>query len=274
MKLALGTTMALGMALAAPGARAATDRGLDPRLVVAQTTPTDEPPATSDPYGTPGTVDEPMPPPPTEPTTPSSDESDATRSGSTYTTDTPYMSPTTTRADRPEPGYSITAGGGVLGFAKSATRDLTDTVGGNYTARLAIGTRSPIAVELGYIGSAMGVESLGVSDNAVLLGNGAEGALRVNLGAATVQPYVHGGAAWRHYSLTNSDFNASDLNDSDNVIEFPVGAGVALHAGGLVLDARGAYRFTTNNDLLRSAAGDTSGSLNLWEATIKAGVEF
>jgi hypothetical protein len=273
MKLALGTTLALGLALLAPGARAATTgHGLDRSLVVAQATPTDNPPATTnDPNATPGTVDEPMPPPATQPTTPS-DEGGATRRGSTYTTDAPYMTPTSTRAEHPEPGYSVTAGGGVLGFTKSAARDLTDNVGGDYTARLAIGTRAPVALELGYIGSAMGIKSLGVSNNAVLLGNGAEGELRINMGAATVQPYVHGGAAWRHYSLTNSNFNASSLNDSDNVIEFPVGAGVALHAGGLVLDARGAYRFTTNENLLRSASG--GGNLNLWEATLKAGVEF
>lgn len=169
------------------------------------------------------------------------------------------------------PGFTLSAGGGVIGFSEEETRDVTST-GGAYQARLGIGTRTPIAIEVAYIGSANNIDTLGLDTSTVLLGNGVEGTARINFMSGMFRPYVVGGAGWKHYSLVNDDFNTSAISDSDDVAEFPVGAGISFHYGKFLMDARGSYRFTANSDLL-DALPD-SPNLNNWDATLRAGVEF
>lgn len=166
------------------------------------------------------------------------------------------------------PGVSITAGGGVFGFSDGAVNDVAD-VGGAYSARLGVGTRSLISLELAYEGTAQNIDAIGLDRSSVLLSNGVEGDLRFNMGTAKLQPYVFGGAAWKRYDIVNDDFNQSAIRDNDDVVEFPVGGGLAFRSNGLVLDARGAYRFATDQDLF---PGDVN--LNNWQATLRAGVEF
>lgn len=184
---------------------------------------------------------------------------------------TPYLTPTRVTRDDGL-GFSVTAGGGIFGYTDEDTRDATSEIGGNYTARLAIGTRRPVGFEIGYVGSAQNVEALGLDEDAVLLSNGVEGVVRLNMGSAGVQPYLIGGAAWRRYDITNADFNTSSIRDSDDVIEFPVGGGLAFRWQGLVLDARAAYRIATDDDLLRT--DDEGPRLDAWDVTLKAGLEF
>src|SRR5687767_3904899 len=51
------------------------------------------------------------------------------------------------------PGASLSAGGGVFGFAEENARDATTDVGAAYSARLHLGTNSPLGFELAYIGT-------------------------------------------------------------------------------------------------------------------------
>ena len=72
------------------------------------------------------------------------------------------------------------------------------------------------------------ISALGVDSSAMLVGNGVQGALRLNGTIdAPVQPFVFGGAAWRRYDLTNTSINTSDLAGSDDVLEIPMGVGLS-----------------------------------------------
>jgi aminopeptidase N len=61
-------------------------------------------------------------------------------------------------------GIGLALGGGVEGYAMSDQRDQT-TDGGNWDVRLTVGTRSPLALEASYIGSAQAINSFSAPDN-------------------------------------------------------------------------------------------------------------
>jgi len=170
-------------------------------------------------------------------------------------------------------GFGFTVGGGVDDFARTAMRDLTD-IGGSWNARLTIGTHSYIAGEVSYIGSAQSVDFFGLGTNATLVGNGVQGNLRVNMTTHSMfQPYIFGGGAWRHYSLSNNDFNAFDINTSDDVAEVPVGAGIAFNYAGFVIDARGEYRWAFGGDMVPSLTNDDR-AMDRWGVSGNVGFEF
>lgn len=219
----------------------------------------------------------------------------ATPSGTTTTTviTPPPPPPPTTEIYVPPPehavvheesfftriGVGIAAGGGAGGFINDNLRGATDP-GGDWDVRAIFGTRSPLAVEASYIGSAQPISALGVDNNAVLVGNGVQGALRLN---ATfnlpVQPFAYAGAAWRRYDVTNTATNTSDLRDSDNVLEVPMGLGIAGHYEGLLLDMRGEFRLARNADLLPNTSATTLAnsdfaSMNRWGVNANIGMEF
>jgi opacity protein-like surface antigen len=176
-------------------------------------------------------------------------------------------------------GVGVLVGGGVIGFATDEMIDVT-TVGGSWEARVAIGTQLPIGLELGYLGSAQGLDAIGLDDDAILLSNGAEAVARFNIIAeAPLQPYAFGGAGLRNYQIVNTDENVSNLADSDNVFEVPVGAGVSFRVvEGLLLDVRGTYRFAFDDDLtapdLAEDEPDVGSNLNSWGASLRVGFEF
>ncbi|MCK6551961.1 hypothetical protein L6R52_39385 [Myxococcota bacterium] len=195
----------------------------------------------------------------------------------------PYA-PTTRAEDANEPlltrlGIGFAVGGGINNFTAGVMSDVAD-VGGAWTARVSVGTRSPIAIEAAYIGTANGIGALGLDDNAVLLGNGVEGTLRLNLTRTALQPYVFGGAAWKRYNLVNEDFNTSSIVDSDNVVEVPLGAGIAYHFRGFLIDGRADFRPSFDEDIVTGTVssndGETSSdnNLNSWSGTIRVGFEF
>ena len=175
-------------------------------------------------------------------------------------------------------GIGVALGGGVSDFTSDTARSLTST-GGSWNVRVAIGTRSPIAFEGAYIGSAQGVNALGLDDDAVLVGNGVEGVARVNILDANIQPFAFGGVAWRRYDLTNTDFNTSAINDKDDVLEIPVGLGLAWKYRGFLLDARGEFRYTDQNDLMPSlnddgTFGTDDADLHRWGVNANIGYAF
>jgi len=166
-------------------------------------------------------------------------------------------------------GMSASIGGGVLGFTDASTNNNID-VGGGWEARLGVGTRSIVGVEAAYTGSASNINALGLDNSAILVSNGLEGDVRLNLaGYFAVTPYVFGGVGWRRYDLTNADFNTSDVNDQDDVMEIPVGAGIEYRYRGFLFDARGTFRPAFNDDLLGPGR-----ELHTWAATGRLGFEF
>jgi hypothetical protein len=172
-------------------------------------------------------------------------------------------------------GVGLSIGGGGFGFVDSTARDFTD-VGGSWEARLSVGTRSPIALEAAYVGSAQGIDAIGLDPDAILVGNGVEGVARINLGRAEIQPFVFGGAGWRHYRVTNADFNLSNVSNRDNVLEVPLGAGLAWRTGGVFFDVRGTYRLAFFDDLISPGPADafSGADLDSWNATLRLGFEF
>jgi hypothetical protein len=177
-------------------------------------------------------------------------------------------------------GYGLSVGGGVDDFAGDAFRGATE-IGGSWDVRATVGTRLPVAFEGSYIGSAQTIHAFGIdNDNdATLMGNGLQGAARFNMTwNYPVQPFIYGGAAWRHYELNNSDFNVSEVNDSDDVFEVPVGVGVAGYVQGLMADVRAEYRGAWGDDLIPSLTNDDTntiiGSMDRWGVAGNIGAEF
>lgn len=177
---------------------------------------------------------------------------------------------------RPRTGLGLSLGGGVMNYANNQLRNQTN-VGGAWDARLIFGTRSPVAVEAAYQGSAQGIDTLGVSNNAILLSNGVTGKLRVNFTRSNWQPFVTAGAGWRRFSVTNTNTNTSDLRSSDDILEVPVAAGLAYHAGGFLADIRGGYNFAFLDNFVRNPSTPSTqvgAGLDNWQATLSVGVEF
>jgi hypothetical protein len=179
-------------------------------------------------------------------------------------------------------GTAVQIGGGAFGFTNDDTADFMDT-GGSWTARLVFGTRMPLALEAAYVGTANNISALGLDDDAVLMSHGAEANLRwnilstffraVDLGFGHVDPYVFSGVGYRRYNLINDDFNTSNVVDSDNLGEVPVGGGIALSMGGFSIDTRGEYRIAFGDDLF-VGDGDNQNELNTWNVSARLGWEF
>jgi hypothetical protein len=170
-------------------------------------------------------------------------------------------------------GVEATVGGGVIGFIDQNARNMTGT-GASWDARLMFGSRLPIAIETAYVGSVQNIDALGLANNAILLGNGVEGTLRVNLIRARIQPYLFGGAGWTHYQLTNTNTTTSSVQGKDDVGMVPLGGGVTARlAGSFLIDVRATYRATFNDDLLRAAA-TTANSMQSWNVGGRVGFEF
>jgi len=183
----------------------------------------------------------------------------------------PYSGPTMEKY-----GIGVALGGGVEGFTNDTLRNSTDP-GGLYNLRIAIGTRSPLAIEAAYIGSLQSIDALGLDSNALLMGNGLEGKLRLNLLDQAVQPFAFAGVGWRRYSLQNADFNTSAVAEDDDVLEVPMGVGLAYKVAGFLFDARGEFRYATGEDLLPSLtdpdAGDAA-EMHRWSINTNIGYAF
>ncbi len=169
-------------------------------------------------------------------------------------------------------GMDVSAGVGITGFSNNEASEAIET-GPSYTARVALGTEQPLGFEVGYIGAVQDADTLGLDDDALMVSNGLEAAVRYNLGLDVWRPYVLAGAAWRHYTLTGEDFNTSDVNDTDDVLEVPIAGGLAWHRDNFNVDGRLAYRLATDEDLLGGGGGGGPG-LDAWDFSVRAGIAF
>jgi hypothetical protein len=172
--------------------------------------------------------------------------------------DTPLLSPI---------GMSAMIGGGVIQFVDAGANEMAP-LGGSWTARFVFGTRTNLAGELAYLGSAQPIDALGVDDKAYLLSNGLEAAFRLNALTGAWQPYATVGVAWRRFDIQNTERNTSSLASTDNVTELPIGAGLAYRNSGFVADVRVELRPNLNTALI----ADTN--LTSWQAGARLGFEF
>jgi hypothetical protein len=171
-------------------------------------------------------------------------------------------------------GASFSVGGGVVGFTDDAVRDFSNSVGGAWDARLVYGTRTDVAVEAAYTGGAVGLDALGLDNNATLISSGVEVLGRVNLLKEQWQPYLMAGIGWRHYSIVNTDQNTSSVDDAEDLGEVPMGGGVSYRYEGLVVDARALFRAAFNDEMIDRSATDEEANLHSWQAQVTAGWEF
>lgn len=173
-------------------------------------------------------------------------------------------------------GIAVFLGGGVSDFTSDTMRGTTD-VGGSWGVNVAFGLRGPVGFEAAYVGSAQSIDALGLDSDSILVGNGLQGLLRVNVLDAAIQPFLFGGLGWRHYDLTNTDFNTSDIADNDDVLEVPVGAGLAWKYRGFLVDARGEWRYATGGDMVPSIQDDGTidgANMSRWGAQANIGFAF
>jgi len=177
-----------------------------------------------------------------------------------------------------ELGVGILFGGGVIDYTKAHVRDVTGT-GGQWDVRLIFGPREVLALETAYVGSARDISGVGLMSGALLVSNGAEGTLRLNIpfieGLTIVEPFGFVGLGWSRYHVSRSqiaDFTSNFAHD-DDVLDVPYGAGISIGYGGFLCDARFTYRATYYNDLLR-AAGSAQSRLDSWSFGGHIGFEF
>jgi hypothetical protein len=159
-------------------------------------------------------------------------------------------------------GMAVLAGGGVVGFVDGDSRDLARD-GGAWEVRLAYGIRTAFAVEAAYVGSYQSLDAPGLSDDAFLIGNRAEVALRGNLLTGALQPFVAAGVGWTRYDV-DTDLNMSTIAGEDTLASFPLAAGIAYRTGVVMFEARATYRATAGADLMSTSAGT-------WSATLQVG---
>jgi len=179
-----------------------------------------------------------------------------------------------------EIGVSVLAGGGVGGFTNRTMRDVTpDNVAGLWNVRATFGSHIPVGLDVAYIGTGASLKSLAGTSSATLVGSTFEGALRWNvLPHYAWNPYGFAGIGWQRYDVTGATFSRSDngINDSDNSIVFPLGAGIAYRdASGFVADIHGVFRVNANAGLVIEGTNSSNfAPLHTWEASAAAGYEF
>lgn len=173
-------------------------------------------------------------------------------------------------------GASLQIGGGVSSFTAPDTLSATG-VGGYWDARLVLGVRSPIGLEMGYVGTAYDINAFGLDSTALLVGHGAEAALRINIpvvnGETLVAPFFFGGIGWNHYNIVNTQFRNGNAHAQEDVMTWPVGAGMVFAYRHFLFDARFTYRFSEGSELIRTGMGDAM-SLNHWTAGAHIGYLF
>lgn len=174
-----------------------------------------------------------------------------------------------TRRDRPPSwiGIAIMAGGGVGGFFDDSLAAATSTTG-MWQVRAVVGSRRHFAGEMAYLGGAQNVNTLGVDRNARMINNGFEGAFRWNVLTGLIQPYAIGGVGYQHYSIRDEQVQTADVQSYGDVLNFPLGAGLAFKPGPFTIDGRVTFRPATNSGLLRNS------NLSTWDLGAHAGFEF
>jgi len=177
-------------------------------------------------------------------------------------------------------GFGVNVGGGITGFTDRTIRSSTSPVGGLWDLRATLGSHVPLALELGYLGTATQIQSLFGNAKGTMIGTAFEGDVRLNLMPhEIVDPYVFIGVGWQRYNIDEKSFQLSDtgIANRDDLLEVPMGAGLSYRLGGFVTDVRGTFRATQDANLvLESPRTGTGGfaPMHTWEASLSLGYEI
>ena len=168
------------------------------------------------------------------------------------------------------PTLSFGLGGGVTAFYDTDMTQYIDS-GAAWDARVVVGTRSPIALEVAYVGSLQDIDVYGMGD-ASLLGTGLEADVRLNIVPGVATPFLVAGAGWTHYDLLDARDDGTMSADGVDVITLPVGLGVDYRVGSYVIDGRGVLRPTFDSDLVTTSGG--AARLDSWTLLLRGATEF
>jgi len=178
-------------------------------------------------------------------------------------------------------GVGVNIGAGITGFVDPA---VPANVGTMWALRAAFGTHVPLALEVGYMGSATPIDTEFGRADATMVGTTLEAALRYTLmPRARWSPYGFAGIGWQRYTINDDAFQLSDtgIANRDELLVLPVGAGIAFRTGALVTDVRGTFRAARGEDLvlenpeLSLATGAVSfAPMHTWDASLNVGYEF
>jgi len=179
-------------------------------------------------------------------------------------------------------GIATLLGGGVTSFTDKTARDRTSSAGGLWDLRVTLGSHIPLALDVSYLGSATNINGVLPGQSGTLIGTTVEGALRWNiLPHLAWNPYIFAGAGWQRYDVTQNNFMPAlnGMNSMDNLVEFPMGAGLSFRTGGFVADLRGTFRATTDQNLIfknltLSPTSNDFAPMHTWEASAALGYEF
>ena len=167
------------------------------------------------------------------------------------------------------PSLTFGLGGGVTAFYDTDMTRYVDS-GAAWDARLVIGARSRIAMEVAYVGSLQDIDASGMGD-ASLMGTGLEANVRLNIMPGVATPFMIAGAGWTRYDVLDAQ-DAGTMTDGDDVVTLPVGLGLDYRVGSYVIDGRGMLRPTFDNDLVPASRG--TARLDSWVALLRVATEF
>ena len=178
-------------------------------------------------------------------------------------------------------GWGLMAGGSYQDFTNTGMKSTT-AAGGGWNARFIGGMNSVIGFEAAYVGAANEVQSLGsnfTGNTPLLVANGVEGTARLNIpirrGATLIEPYGFAGVGYSHYTISDYNANAAALSaftSSDDVMNFPVGGGLAFGYKALIVDARAGWTGTYYQNILPGQ--DQTGTLDHWNVGGQIGFMF
>jgi len=172
-------------------------------------------------------------------------------------------------------GVRLIVGAGVEDFVGDTMRQ-TSNMNGNWGLHAAFDLQKHFVLEAGYIGTASQINAPIGNTEATLVGTTFEALGRLMpLPEQSVRPYAFLGAAWRRYDVTGESFTTADagMNDSTDLLQLPVGAGVEYEKGGFIADARFTFRPSAGGELVLEDKGEYA-SMHTWGLNAAVGYEF
>jgi hypothetical protein len=166
----------------------------------------------------------------------------------------------------------LSVGGGVADF-RSGTMRNNSSAAAAWNARLLVGTRTPVAFEAEYLGTAAS-ERDSTANDPTLITTQVSGSARVNLTTWRIQPFLVGGAGWinlHSFGRDEAPIAATQWAHNDNGAVFPLGGGFSSYLGKhAMVDARFTYRLVTG----ASGFSDAGARPDMWNAQLNAGYAF
>ena len=155
----------------------------------------------------------------------------------------------------PDRGVQVQAQGGIVGFPGEAASQISP--GALYG--VVVGIEPPIPVlelELGYQGAAYQTDErlTGAQENAIE--NGGQAILKASPEFGAWEPYAFGGYQLSRFNVYERDNSTGALQD-DTLSKVPVGAGLDVHLGDVLVGARGSYNFLFDNDAFTGVPNDS-----------------